>query len=428
MIPTSNVEYNGSKTQVSPNGSTINYYNVLSRRFDTSQSNQIGDFKNPTPYSFTVLDRSSYVGIDRTFEANDYQGPYTTVFGTTSSVPDSVFNLAPSREDAYNLALTRFFDILRGSLDLSVDIAEFSQTKQLFNLFDPSRLKDLAKFLSIAKRTGFTPKGLFDNLIGDHSLVNYFGGRKLTPAGRDLRDKALQRAREALRAELALAGLTAQMLANAWLEWTYGWRPLMQTMYDINSQLAFNKVPELLRVSASSRLPYPRRVNRVSSIGIAGGVTNSFNEQVKFTSSSKVGCRIECSILPRDSNLNLAEWTSLNPATIAWELVPYSFVVDWFIEVGDWLRNLESLYIYKNRISNVVITDLNAATAQIVVNDKQSGFGRSKTIQYGAYVKQISFNRAVGSALPVPYKPRITMDLGWRRYVTAAALLTQLIK
>ena len=28
----------------------------------------------------------------------------------------------------------------------------------------------------------------------------------------------------------------------------------------------------------------------------------------------------------------------MNPFVTAWELVPYSFVIDWFINVGDWLQ------------------------------------------------------------------------------------------
>lgn len=40
-------------------------------------------------------------------------------------------------------------------------------------------------------------------------------------------------------------------------------------------------------------------------------------------------------ILYRTNQLGL-----VNPAAVAWELVPFSFLVDWFIGVGSWLNGL----------------------------------------------------------------------------------------
>jgi hypothetical protein len=38
---------------------------------------------------------------------------------------------------------------------------------------------------------------------------------------------------------------------------------------------------------------------------------------------------------------NLQDWGITNPLLLAWELLPYSFVVDWFIPVGDWLATVD---------------------------------------------------------------------------------------
>lgn len=35
----------------------------------------------------------------------------------------------------------------------------------------------------------------------------------------------------------------------------------------------------------------------------------------------------------------LFDQIQLNPFVTAWELVPFSFVVDWFVNVGDWLQS-----------------------------------------------------------------------------------------
>ena len=51
---------------------------------------------------------------------------------------------------------------------------------------------------------------------------------------------------------------------------------------------------------------------------------------IKIRATSKT--RFELGNLSR-----LIDQTSLNIAQTAWELIPYSFVIDWFANVGDWL-------------------------------------------------------------------------------------------
>jgi len=53
---------------------------------------------------------------------------------------------------------------------------------------------------------------------------------------------------------------------------------------------------------------------------------------------------------------NLDDWGITNPALLAWELVPYSFVVDWFYPVGDWLSQVGyslGLYFVRGMRSSV---------------------------------------------------------------------------
>ena len=37
-------------------------------------------------------------------------------------------------------------------------------------------------------------------------------------------------------------------------------------------------------------------------------------------------------------NLRLFDQVGLNPFVTAWELIPFSFVVDWFVNIGDWVQ------------------------------------------------------------------------------------------
>lgn len=56
------------------------------------------------------------------------------------------------------------------------------------------------------------------------------------------------------------------------------------------------------------------------------------------TARVKLRCRIDNDAVAAFQQMGL-----VNPALVAWELVPYSFVFDWFISVGDWLTAVSAL-------------------------------------------------------------------------------------
>jgi hypothetical protein len=51
----------------------------------------------------------------------------------------------------------------------------------------------------------------------------------------------------------------------------------------------------------------------------------------------------------RDASLKqLSQLGITNPALLVWELIPYSFVIDWLIPVGDFLSSLDALVGVEN--------------------------------------------------------------------------------
>jgi hypothetical protein len=133
----------------------------------------------------------------------------------------------------------------------------------------------------------------------------------------------------------------AKANADCWLEYRYGWKPLMYDCAEI-----FDQSEKLLR-RAAQREPF--RVAR-------GGSNDSRSEIVEFTAplsawsvkgekKNKAKVRASAGIIYQQRPISTAAEVSRvagldlrsAPATI-WELVPYSFVADWFIGVGDWLQ------------------------------------------------------------------------------------------
>jgi len=127
----------------------------------------------------------------------------------------------------------------------------------------------------------------------------------------------------------------------------------------------------------------------------------------------------------------LAGWSSLNPISIAWELTPYSFVADWFIDIGSYLRATESALLYQQAFRSGTST----STYYRLFETEQSGV--SQLLSNGkltttiddckAVSRQIGKNRSVLTGSPYPRLPSFRADLGSSRLFSAAALLSQFV-
>jgi hypothetical protein len=198
--------------------------------------------------------------------------------------------------------------------------------------------------------------------LADGALIDAFAKMKEPPvlAGEAIADigQTLNMLRRPFNSSLDLVGRmvksrnkrigktsasAAKATANAWLEYRYGWKPLMLDCKTIVQQaaklrhkfevqhlvsrsqqnLVRNKAADFVRTGLGSftSAEIKGHVNlQLEERGCAGVLydlkTESYSEQIV-----------------RALGLRLSDV----PATF-WEIIPYSFVVDWFISVGPWLR------------------------------------------------------------------------------------------
>lgn len=112
-------------------------------------------------------------------------------------------------------------------------------------------------------------------------------------------------------------------LSTNWLEYTFGWVPLIQDIYSACQVLQQDF--DVFRGAASSTMPYYYNFDD-------GGSRFSVAYSCKYYYRAKV--RVT------NPNLLLANQLGvLNPAHIAWDAVPFSFVVDWFVPVGKFVQS-----------------------------------------------------------------------------------------
>lgn len=126
--------------------------------------------------------------------------------------------------------------------------------------------------------------------------------------------------------------------ANFWLELQYGWKPLLMDVRSAAETLAqaLNR-PEDRLISISTS------VSRSGSDSIRNYQYEIFpDRRGRLSLDFKQTYRVVATFQPDSAIQALQSAELLNPATIVWELVPYSFVVDWFIPIGDTLSVLDA--------------------------------------------------------------------------------------
>jgi hypothetical protein len=206
-----------------------------------------------------------------------------------------------------------------------------------------------------------------------------------------------------------------QTAARNWLELQYGWLPLLS---DAEAGAQF------LAHQTSSPFQY-----RVTATRFAGGTsaampwvqgvfdTSNANFKWKYrgTSSSK---RIIAFLREKDvvglSGLK-------DPLSVVWELLPYSFVVDWFIPIGNYLQArglsqaLTGTFITCTLRKTRWKTPLQWGTTTF----DPSNSGPSATAENYSFSRVISTNLAV----PLPEVKGLNQVPSWRRAANAVSLL-----
>jgi hypothetical protein len=191
-------------------------------------------------------------------------------------------------------------------------------------------------------------------------------------------------------------------ISNRWLELQYGWMPLLQDLHGTVEEL-----------QASFARPRTRKINvrataEEREIRDHQGWIPALQRYGKTDSYAKTTVKVVAYL--RQESLTSSRLGFTNPVNLAWELLPYSFVIDWFIPIGDWLNSLDAAIGLDGIIGTVT-----TKTKYISTND----YG-------GQYYLYETYHRAVLDGIPDAPLPRWSPSLGWKQVANALALLSQL--
>lgn len=211
--------------------------------------------------------------------------------------------------------------------------------------------------------------------------------------------------------------------ANNWLEWQYGWLPLLSDMKSGAEQLShLLHVPFKKRYYVVKRKTMDRRNPEASS-----NEKRYWSEAKESTSRRLLAIISEPESLPVVSGL-------LDPELVAWELTPFSFVADWVIPIGDYLE----ARAFATRLSGTFVTsDLKKCIysgfkgARITDTNNPSGVRTVITGSSGTFrFESTQVTRSVSSSLvvPMPSVKPFSKIASWMHCANAIALLAQAVK
>lgn len=145
--------------------------------------------------------------------------------------------------------------------------------------------------------------------------------------------------------------------ADRYLEYVYGWKPLVQDIYgliDLAKQAGDS--PLLLRGTGTSKVHVQHKDWTYSEPS-----SNTTTNVTSHMMDSRVACTLWARIDPNWKGTRALNQLGLaNPLALAWELASFSFVVDWLLPIGPVLNALSApagLAFINGSISNRVSTD-----------------------------------------------------------------------
>lgn len=277
-----------------------------------SATRRKGDFHQPTPYFISqtkVVGKTGQLGQARTRPGAPYN-PY--IRGVPSPRQGSVDSFGLFKNTAGKAASMLNAKILDEANQWSamVDAAELGQTVGL--------LGDLSRsFLGVTA-------GIIDR---NPKLILESFGVKNTKQRRAY-------VRNVLRRTKRKKGTVGDAAADLWLQYRYGIRPLVRSLEDYQAALTAGYNPEFeAQVTYVEEQKWVAFDNKGSYAG--------FDYRLLETGYSKRSVRYKAVVSFADS---LKARIRGNPVAealgTAWELIPYSFVLDWIVKVGDYINQL----------------------------------------------------------------------------------------
>jgi hypothetical protein len=251
--------------------------------------------------------------------------------------------------------------------------------------------------------------------------------KSLIRAIRAVKRGDLRSATRALRAQHRGKDTTPSVeFSKRWLELQYGWRPLIGDVSDTISALNERDAADPQRYTVAAIGKYGKSfeelVHRPTPAPLGGqlGITSTRKQSDFYFCKYRVDAYVKNDLIGA-----LNEFGFIDAGAIAWELVPWSFVADWFLPVGKYLDLITATSGLAFRAGSVTLVHEFNRSIQY---DHPIATGGYKIIESQFDVqpsdyRRFEMRREVIYDFPVPMISRSKDPLRGLRVMNAVALL-----
>jgi hypothetical protein len=235
-------------------------------------------------------------------------------------------------------------------------------------------------------------------------------------------DKAYRAFRKGdLRGVAQNLNITPKRLHKSWLEYKYGWMPLLMDVKGAAEYFAQQHLVRPTTFTVSATEEFAKNLTwKYTQATYGSGVPfdSTYFLSVYLKTRVKIWCELTSPHLSTMQQLGLT-----NPALVAWELVPFSFVFDWFVQVGDWLTAAtaqQGVTIKRSMISRTEAdghTFVQPPTTSVVGSTLYETAGQSYACTERRY------DRSVPDLSIFSLYPPVTNSFNFKKLVTSLALI-----
>jgi len=193
---------------------------------------------------------------------------------------------------------------------------------------------------------------------------------------------------------------TARYAGSKWLEWRYAVTPLMYDMEDMMGYLYAGSIkPDIERIASGAK------------------ARRNFNSPTNIISSS-MDIRFVVYAQKSATTSEFQKLGLLNPLVPLWELTPLSFVIDWFIPIGDSLASLDAMF----GVTVIGSTESRKEEGFQLVPQIRTTNGSTTSLTAGGESNWKNYQRIANPSLDWE-SPRWTPSLNYLKFIDTLAIL-----
>lgn len=198
--------------------------------------------------------------------------------------------------------------------------------------------------------------------------------------------------------------------SGLWLEYWFGWSPAINDLWNISEVFAAVPSPVQEHASSGQSLSFVSRKSGSSS-----------QDYGETTQQGLLICKTGGSLQVINEDMFIQSQLGLtNPLAVAWEIVPFSFVVDWFTNYGDVIQGISDFAGCK------IQTPYTTMYARVHGDNVAGRRSNPASWWHYGYVHDRHV-RSQGTIGPVATRPSwLNYGQSKTRAATAASLLTQI--